>query len=537
MLTRPHSKSASIFDMVLLFLLFILSFGYFLYGYQDFDLGRYHYDEAISIYGATRVLDGCIPYRDFWTLYAPGQFYTIAAIFKIFGISTQVARLFAITVLCLTVCGVFLLIKKFCLKIFAILAFLLSLFWLKYYLVYNRPGQLAMLFFISCCFPIISFIKSGSRKSLACAGALIGIIYFFRQDFGFYILAACSLVVFLRQMNHSETYLRDKVKSALKTKAFLFLGFFTVFLPLIMYFIAKSSFKEFTKDTIIFPVIIYPKVRDLPFPELKLDTLVFYFPVLIFLITCIRLLFFNWKDKITSDFPWFIMFLLFSGLGLFHYSNTRVHTGQFLPTTILAIILFILLLNDFLSKKLIIIRLLGNIFLASLFVVLHIYFCKSMKSTSAKLKYLSDNQDKSRLDVSRAYGFYDGSELAQSQIQAIKFIQSRTTKDEKIFVGNVRHDRVVNSDVMFYFLSERDSATKYYELHPGVTTTRETQAEIIDELNKAKVRYIILWSGSDDVKEPNESAKSSEVKDLDDFIQKNYKIEEIFGYYKIFKHT
>src|SRR3989339_322769 len=157
MLTRPHSKSASIFDMVLLFLLFILSFGYFLYGYQDFDLGRYHYDEAISIYGATRVLDGCIPYRDFWTLYAPGQFYTIAAIFKIFGISTQVARLFAITVLCLTVCGVFLLIKKFCLKIFAILAFLLSLFWLKYYLVYNRPGQLAMLFFISCCFPIISF--------------------------------------------------------------------------------------------------------------------------------------------------------------------------------------------------------------------------------------------------------------------------------------------------------------------------------------------------------------------------------------------
>jgi hypothetical protein len=89
---------------------------------------------------------------------------------------------------------------------------------------------------------------------------------------------------------------------------------------------------------------------------------------------------------------------------------------------------------------------------------------------------------------------------------------------------------------MFYFLSERNSATKYYELHPGLTNTEKIQKEIIKDLVKTNVRYIILWSGRENVSEPNESSKSSGVLDLDNFIRKNYRVRKVIGSYIILSH-
>ena len=36
------------------------------------------YDEGVMASGADRVLRGEAPYRDFWTVYAPAQFYVLA---------------------------------------------------------------------------------------------------------------------------------------------------------------------------------------------------------------------------------------------------------------------------------------------------------------------------------------------------------------------------------------------------------------------------------------------------------------------------
>jgi hypothetical protein len=50
-------------------------------------------DEGIVLQGAERILDGQLPYRDFFSFYTPGSFYLVAWLFQIFGDSFTVARM------------------------------------------------------------------------------------------------------------------------------------------------------------------------------------------------------------------------------------------------------------------------------------------------------------------------------------------------------------------------------------------------------------------------------------------------------------
>ena len=51
------------------------------------------YDEGIRLVGAQRVLNGEVPYRDFYTIYGPGQFYWPALLFKVFGVEIISTRI------------------------------------------------------------------------------------------------------------------------------------------------------------------------------------------------------------------------------------------------------------------------------------------------------------------------------------------------------------------------------------------------------------------------------------------------------------
>lgn len=529
-------QNNKIFEVMFFCLLFSLSFSYFAYGHRYLKLETYHYDEGIATYGTLRILNGDIPYKDFWSLYPPGVFYILAAIFKIFGINLRVAYLFTVTVLSLTACNIYLLVKNLCSRILGILAFLLSLAWLKSYMVFNRPGQLAILFFILCSFSLINFINSERNKWLIITGILAGIVGLFRQDFGLYIFSSIFLIILLWQLNSSKEG-GIKVSSILKKELCLFVGSLVTLLPLILYFLANSAFREFVNDIIIFPITVYPEVRRLLYPELKANTLVFYLPLFIFLLTGIRLLFYNWRAKGGDPVRWAALFFLFSGLGLFRYTSVRTDIPHLLPLMIPVMILFILILGDLFKNFINKAAPSSKIFiLTSLFLLCFVLLFYSIKPYIVRFNTLSKLPLKEKsLDISRADGFYDDSERTRSLVLAIKYIQNKTERDEEIFIGNSKHDRVVWSDVLFYFLSERHSATKYYELHPGLTTTQEIQKEIINDLNKAGVRYIVLWAGSEDVNEPNQSSKSSGVFLLDNFIQKNYRIEKTFGSYIIMR--
>ena len=51
------------------------------------------FDEGIMVVGAARVAHGAVPYRDFYSIYPPGGFYNLAGIFRLFGYSFLIERL------------------------------------------------------------------------------------------------------------------------------------------------------------------------------------------------------------------------------------------------------------------------------------------------------------------------------------------------------------------------------------------------------------------------------------------------------------
>lgn len=105
---------------------------------------------------------------------------------------------------------------------------------------------------------------------------------------------------------------------------------------------------------------------------------------------------------------------------------------------------------------------------------------------------------------------------------------------EAVFVASATHDRIFVNDVSLYFLAERPIPTRYHELHPGVATTRPVQQEIINELqtNEVKWLFVVDWPNPN---EPNDSAKSSGITDLDEYIHKNYQAQEQFGIYQLWQ--
>jgi hypothetical protein len=112
---------------------------------------------------------------------------------------------------------------------------------------------------------------------------------------------------------------------------------------------------------------------------------------------------------------------------------------------------------------------------------------------------------------------------------AAAFLARNTQPRERIFVGLGRHDKIFVNDNMTYFAADRLPATRWHHFDPGLQTTAAVQKEIVDELEAHRVRYILLSPEWDDVAEPNDSAKSSGVVILDEYIRRHYRPEKAFG--------
>ena len=74
-----------------------------------------------------------------------------------------------------------------------------------------------------------------------------------------------------------------------------------------------------------------------------------------------------------------------------------------------------------------------------------------------------------------------------------EFTDARVAADEPIYLGVARHDAIVINNPRFLWLLDRPCATRYHELHPGITDREDVQREMIADLERRRVRCAVIW--------------------------------------------
>ena len=518
---RPNEKGEVGLQLRSTLILSLIAFAYF--SALAFVAPTNPYDEGIVLYGGARVAAGDIPYRDFFTLYGPAQFWAIGAAFRVFGTAVLGARLYVAVILAaVTGCAYFLAARLTSCR-WAVLSWLVTLGALVQ-LPFGYPAAAALLCALLGGIALGRFFERPRRGLLLWAGAGIGAAGLFRHDFGVYALLASSLTLIAFSMTSERRCL-----TALVRWGWMFAGVMLVAAPACIFLLAVVPFDLLYHDLWWFPTKVYPSVRSLPWlaswPDISLlaegrypparylmrwSVLVDqHFPLLILVAALWLLVAKLWRRQGFAAADWSALHLCLLGLGLFNHGRIRVTLIQLAPATIVA-----------------------SVFLAQLAFRSWISARRSCQLLTSMALVLFLAGPVGRLCIRPWAVVHADRSTTAEQAQAVEFVRQHTEVGERIFVGNTRHDCVQGNDVMFYFLAQRHSATRYHELHPGQVTTLAVQTDIIGDLKRHHVRAVVLYDEEPST-EPNESAVSSGVKVLDDYLRQHYQCAASFGRYKI----
>lgn len=493
-------------------------------------------------------MNGDVPYRDFWAIYPPGQFYALATLFRIFGTNLLVVRIYDTIVRFIIVISLYFIAKKITSPPLALLVCVFSTLLLASARFYAYPVFPSMALILLSVLSLFKGIKTGRLCWLFLAGGLTGIAILFRWDIGLYafVSSVMAIVIFNFFGLEGEAKSFNRIFfTTIKILLILLGGALLVVLPCYGYWCLRSGFSDFWSQVVISPLTVHLNSRRIPYPSIippsislmqgrtvikisypkLLNWLQFYLPLIVFFMAILRyVLLIIKKHFILSTRDFYAITFIILGLLLFTQALSRYDYIHILPSSIIAFLLFISLVHRFVLN-------LPNFFIKYIFlfitiIIVLIYLIPPVRILLYTINNFSPLGCYSHLD--RAGCVY----IRENQEQAVDYIRVHTSEGESIFVGNSRHDLIFINDIGFYFLSNRPCATKYHELFPGVATTRPIQEVIVHDIESKKVNWIVLVNEIESL-EPNASSVSSGVHILDDFIRSKYKQVAEFGSYGI----
>jgi len=538
------------------------------------------YDEGLICYGAERVLGGDLPYRDFWTVYGPGQYYLLAGIFKVFGTSLLVARRYCVSVEWIVAILAYAVSRRLAGPVGGLVSSVIVAVWLNWDRAVLYPA-IPTLAFVLGGFLCLAH-SSSIPKNLILAGLLTGCATLVRHDLGVYAFVVQSVFI-VGQSFVGPTTGREKpffrAAGVLKRFFIYALSASAVVLPVFLAF-TRAVPRQILYETFVdLPFRVYPQFRSLPFPRPQDFGLIYGLPLLMLSASTVLLLTRWQRHRSRNAENWLAAGALLLGAALF--LSLHVLPGTMYLLLILgasAVLLPAIRLGhqprnaeDWLAAGLV-------LFGVAVFLTVRVrpdiphmvvpmvptlillpWFVKVISSSGTiRLAYISSsilplmcagilffnctrkdvlpglNGDAASflpIGIDRARGI-SKTNNNDGFVQAVRYIQEKTQAGEAIYVGNTRHDELSINNVMFYFLSGHRSAARLMDLQPGIATTYKGQSEIIADLKRREVTYVVLWNAPRST-EPNRSSESSGVTTLDDFIKANYEQIAGFGEYVI----
>jgi hypothetical protein len=510
------------------------------------------YDEGVAVYNAMRVMAGDVPYKEYWAIYPPGQTYVLAAVFATFGSSLLAARIYDTVVRMAIVISAYLLAKELSSFTWATIVALVSALLFGPFNIYGYALFPALALDLFALLALSAYSKKTKRHWLLVSGICLGLASLFRWDIALYATVASLVALFFFQ--HTPTLqsadLGKETNSRLPQELMvLIVAELAIVLAGYGYIVQRSGFQDFWEQAVIFPITDLRALRWRAYPSLIPNNLVVPNSI-----AALRSIYTDFMDWLRFYLALAIYAVTFAYYGYALLSRRAIFNAHYLRVT--AVTLFgALLFTQALSRydyfhvlptsiiALLVIgtlpltRMLGSLKLMPWLLTTGLLLMLGALYLSAPLLSLvSTWQQFSPLGchshLARATCVY----VEPDQAEAIAYLQAATGEGEQIFVGSRRHDLILVNDVAFYFLANRNSATKYHELYPGIATTRPIQEQIVHELDSAAVMWVILVQSRLST-EDNLSAVSSQVTYLDDYIRSEYEQVAEFGNYSVWKKS
>jgi hypothetical protein len=436
------------------------------------------YDEGNTVVAAWRVLEGDLLYRDVWQMHAPGTAYLLAAAFRLFGTTLVVERV--LKLLLLVSSGVLLhrLARRVAGLELATGAALLFVLHTAHY-PFLRPNDPAFLLGLAALLLSLSCLERSPRFMLL-AGLAAGLGAAFRHDFGLYTGTAIALLLLARH-------------DAPRLTRFA-MGAGLALVPLVLALRVQGTLDDAAAQAIVFPATAYAEARRLPI----FDVPAFAIPLAV-LLTAVAV---AWRRRQDA-----LLLVALAGLAFYGYARVRPDAEHLLPASAFALVAGAGVLQRWPHRAL------------ARLVAFAVFAALAMPALALRVARV-----RAALEASATPGTPPaaGGFLAfpPDLLEAVRFLDARVSAGSPVFAGNDRHDRIMLNHALLYFLAERPGVSRYYNLHPGLATTREVQGEIAACLDRtpALVRWRApLWD------EPNGSGRSSGVTGLDDAIRRRYR--------------
>ena len=497
------------------------------------------YDEGLALVNGLRLRNGDLPLRDYWTIYPPGQSYLLAALFGVAGESVLVARSYDTLVrmaLALSVYGIAgSLLRSWR---WALLPYLAAATLLAAATFYGYAIFPALLLSLAALAAGLRATQTHPQRWLWIAGSLTGLTAFFRLDLGLY--AAVALGVLLTHHWLLPGQLRAW-RSALLAAGSPALGLVLLFYGWLG---SNAGFAPMLEQLLLFPATGFRAVRQLPYPplipdwtawrpgtdqflSLLGDSLRFYLPLLLYALVAlllIRAALHRRKSPPTAETS-LAAALTALGVGLFAQALSRYDEIHVLPASLVALLLTAWLARQIPARRWqqpwLAVPALLLLLLPALLYFVYPY---------ARLTQLVQNYP--------PQGCYSSLPRAgcvatlPGQDEVVQFLAKQAPGP--LYSGLTRHDVLLLNDVSLYFLAGRPAATRYHELHPGVTNTHPVQEEMVAELTRHAPQWLLL-ADLDPPREPNASRFSSGVTLLDDYLQSHYQRQQTVGLYQLWR--
>lgn len=482
-------------------------------------------DEGFLIYGSIQILEGKLPYQDFFIPYTPGFFYLHAVIFKVFGVNILYPRIIQDFILAFMGVVIFVLSKKIMSENFAVVS---SLIYITCVIpqIFPWPGWYAIFFGFLAIYFIIRFIEENSQYVyLSYSGIFTVFSILFKQNVG--ILTLLSIMIFL----FIQVFLR---KSEYQKEITKFLAYiFGITLPVIstvLYLMYFSLSQNFLGDVYYHQINNYQYSMAIPFPEILNSTysipylLVFYIPVIVFILSIIIVLGkfigskieFSWNtDKKTQILILYILFGIFQFFEIYPRSDYPHLLYLMPPVCILLSYITCVGFTRFSEapqgNKIMIKNILFTALCLSLIFILCSYnvlsFVHSLPSANGNSLYATE----------RAV-VITSAETKHELETVTDYVKLNTTSEDYIFV--------VPFDAMYYVLLDRNNPSRYNQFLTDFDRTQ--QKHVIKSLNEKDVRYVIYrntqWMNFHDT-----------APEIDAYIKSNYTVDYTIGSISIYK--